>query len=154
MKECDFYNLSDDSEEGVLEPSLTEDLKSSLKEMYVTLNNKTKVKCTVFKTLKIDLQAFLMIFTAELRGQGVQFVQRRIAKEDIKGLKEYLIFNCAGLGSRELFGDSKMRGRKGHLVEYKNLKPEKYDYLMRANVGNKRMSYYMHASRILIGRTI
>jgi hypothetical protein len=25
---------------------------------------------------------------------------------------------------------------------------------MRANVGNKRMSYYMHASRILIGRTI
>lgn len=115
--------MSDDSEEGVLEPSLTEQLKPSLREMYVTLNGKTKVRCTVFKTIKIDLQAFLLIFTAELRAKGSKFVQRRITRDSIKELKESVIFNCSGLGSRELFGDNKLRGTKGHLVEYKNLHP-------------------------------
>lgn len=89
----------------------------------MTLNNKSKVKCTAFKTLKLDLQPFLTIFTSQLRAKGVKFVQRKIGKEDLRLLKEELIFNCSGLGSRELFGDMKLRGSKGHLVEYKNLNP-------------------------------
>ena len=33
-------------------------------------------------------------------------------------MKEDIIFNCSGLGSRSLFGDNKVYGAKGHLVEY------------------------------------
>jgi hypothetical protein len=58
------------------------------------------------------------------------------------------------LGSRELFGDTKLRGVKGHLLEYKNIKPEKYDYFLRVNVGKKQMFYYMHSSRIIMGKTV
>ncbi len=87
VKETIFFNLSDDCEEGVLEPSLTEELKPTLREFYVTLNSKTKVRCTAFKTLKLDLQPFLAIFTSELRAKSVKFVQRKVTMESLKELK-------------------------------------------------------------------
>lgn len=120
----------------------------------MTLNNKTKVKCQAFKTFKVDLQPFLTIFMSELRDKGVKFVSKKATPENLKEFKEELIFNCSGLGSRELFGDLKIKGTKGHLIEYKNLNPAKYNYFMKANVGGKAMIYFMHDSRILIGRTL
>ena len=46
-----------------------------------------------------------------------------------------------------------MKGRKGHLIEFKNKKPSEYNYLMRVSIGSSRISYYMHSSRILMGLT-
>jgi hypothetical protein len=47
-----------------------------------------------------------------------------------------------------------MVGKKGHLIEYKNNNPEKYNYFLRLNIGNRRLGYYMHGSRILCGLTM
>ena len=80
----------------------------------------------------------------ELKSKGVSFIAKKISQQNLYQLEEEVIFNCSGLGSRELFGDSLMRGIKGHLVEFKNKAPEKYDFLMRANVGNQMVTYYMH----------
>lgn len=52
----------------------------SLNKFYLTLNSKTKVKCTAFKTLKLDLQPLLLIFKTELTKKGVKFVQKTITK--------------------------------------------------------------------------
>lgn len=38
-------------------------------------------------------------------------------------MKEEIIFNCSGLGSRKLFDDPNMLAKKGHIIEFKNLKP-------------------------------
>ena len=44
--------------------------------------------------------------------------------------------------------------KKGHLIEYQNLDPSKYDYILRINIGDKKICYYMHDSRILCGLTM
>lgn len=41
------------------------------------------------------------------------------SKTDVLALKEKRIFNCFGLGSKYIFGDDKLRGIKGHLVQFK-----------------------------------
>lgn len=78
---------------------------------------------------------------------------KRIDEKNISELPETLIFNSIGLGAREVFGDSKMKGIKGHLIEFRNNNPEKYDYLMKANIGKQVVTYYMHDSRIILGLT-
>jgi hypothetical protein len=68
-------------------------------------------------------------------------------------MPEKIIFNCLGLGSKGLFGDTKMKGIKGHLIEFKNESPSKYNYFLRANIGRQMVNYYMHDSRIILGLT-
>ena len=57
------------------------------------------------------------------------------------------------MGAKEAFGDTKMKGIKGHLNEFRNSNPEKYDFLMKANIGKQVVTYYMHDSRIMLGLT-
>lgn len=42
---------------------------------------------------------------------------------------------------------------KGHLVEYRNPNPQKYNFILSANIGKQMVDYYMHDSRILLGLT-
>ena len=41
------------------------------------------------------------------------------SKEDVLALKETHIFNCIGFGSREIFGDKKLKAIKGHVLKFK-----------------------------------
>lgn len=132
---------------------LTAELKPSFKEVKVRLNGKTEVKCRVFKTMKIDLQPFLETFIQDLKAKGVAFVPKRIDEKSLSELPESLVFNSIGLGARAVFGDAKMKGIKGHLIEFRNPDPEKYDFLMKANIGKQIVTYYMHDSRIILGLT-
>jgi hypothetical protein len=52
-----------------------------------------------------------------------------------------------------MINDKLMKGVKGHLIEYKNPNPAKFNYFIKANVGNQAIRYYMHDSRILLGLT-
>lgn len=106
------------------------------------------------KTIKIDLQQFLHLIIQELKSQHVKFITKRLTLESLRELKEQVIFNCSGLGSRELFGDTKMKGLKGYILEYKNRDPQKYDCFLQVTLDGKYLDYYMHASRILIGRVV
>jgi|LakMenEpi03Aug12_release.lakeMendotaPanAssembly.Ray.scaffolds.fasta_scaffold6172744_1 hypothetical protein len=47
-----------------------------------------------------------------------------------------------------------MKGLKGHLIEYRNKDPIKYNYFLKTGVGDNKMAYYMHSSRILIGLVV
>lgn len=80
-------------------------------------------------------------------------MEKKINEEDLNQLREEIIFNCAGLGSKELFGDNEMKGIKGHLLEFRNENPAKFNYFLRANVGRQFVNYYMHDTRIILGLT-
>ena len=133
---------------------ITEDLRASLKRVEITINQKTKIICDTYKTYRIDLQPFLLVFKSQLINKGVKFIQRTLTPNSLLNLKENIIFNCSALGSRDLFNEKKMIPKKGHVIEYKNPNPEKYNYLLRINIGTKRIAYYMHRGRILAGLTI
>jgi len=69
------------------------------------------------------MQPFLQTLMTELKKKGVQFVSKKIDAKTLAQLPEKIIFNCAGLGNRELFNDSEMKGIKGHILEFKNENP-------------------------------
>jgi hypothetical protein len=95
-----------------------------------------------------------LVFKSQLVSKGVKFIERKFTSESLFDLKENIIFNCTALGSRTLFNDKLMVPKKGHIIEYKNHRPEKYNYLLRINIGSRRIAYYMHGSRIMAGLTL
>jgi len=46
-----------------------------------------------------------------------------------------------------------MKGIKGHLIEYPNPDPKKYNYFLKLNVGSQAVMVYMQPSRIILGLT-
>ena len=50
-----------------------------------------------------------------------------------------MVFNCTGLGSKELFGDTKLKGVKGYIIEYKNRMPEVYKNFIEVSMNSKEV---------------
>jgi D-amino-acid oxidase len=70
-----------------------------------------------YDTLYIETGRYLrqMLRDFELAG-GKMEVRRFATPAEIAALPESLIFNCTGLGSRELFGDAELRPARGQLA--------------------------------------
>lgn len=65
----------------------------------------------------VETPIFLRAMMRDLLMDGARFVTRKFtAPKELKSLHEKLIFNCTGLGSRELFADSELEGWRGQLV--------------------------------------
>lgn len=70
-----------------------------------------------FVTMQIDPGVLLRRLTDDFRIAGGSFVVRDFKGLDqVLGLSEKVVFNCTGLGSRELFGDEELTAAKGQLV--------------------------------------
>jgi D-amino-acid oxidase len=70
-----------------------------------------------FDTLYVETGRFLRQLLRDVQGAGARVEIRRFsAPAAIAGLPERLVFNCTGLGSRELFGDSGLRPVRGQLA--------------------------------------
>lgn len=68
-------------------------------------------------TMQIEPAIFLRQLEADIRLAGGRFVVREFTSpEELLALPEQTIFNCTGLGSRELFGDEELTPAKGQLV--------------------------------------
>ncbi|RDV24152.1 FAD-binding oxidoreductase [Alteromonas aestuariivivens] len=73
--------------------------------------------CTASATMLVETPIFLKRLIADVRRAGGQFVIRDFRdQEDIAALSEPVVFNCTGLGSRTLFGDTGIMPAKGQLV--------------------------------------
>ena len=70
-----------------------------------------------YDTLYIETGRYLrqMMRDVELAGGRIE-VRRFATPADIGTLPETLVFNCTGLGSRELFGDTEMQPARGQLA--------------------------------------
>ena len=62
-----------------------------------------------------------------------------ISRDNLKDLSELVVFNCTGLGSKELFGDTKLKGVKGYIIEYINRMPEVYKNFIEVSMNSKEV---------------
>jgi glycine/D-amino acid oxidase-like deaminating enzyme len=70
-----------------------------------------------FDTMYVETGRYLrqMIRDVQIAGGKIE-VRRFATPADIASLSEALVFNCTGLGSRELFGDQELRPARGQLA--------------------------------------
>ena len=70
-----------------------------------------------YDTLYVETGRYLRQMVRDLQVAGGKIEVRRFAgPSDIAALPERLIFNCTGLGSRDLFGDQELRPARGQLA--------------------------------------
>jgi glycine/D-amino acid oxidase-like deaminating enzyme len=71
----------------------------------------------VYQTLLIEPPIFLPKLDADLRARGVQFVPKTFSGiADVLALRERIVINCTGLGSKKLWPDPALRPIKGQLA--------------------------------------
>jgi glycine/D-amino acid oxidase-like deaminating enzyme len=74
-------------------------------------------KVVRFETMYVETGKFLRQTIRDIQIAGGKFdVRSFAAPQDIARLPEKLVFNCTGLGSRDLFGDQELRPLKGQLA--------------------------------------
>jgi glycine/D-amino acid oxidase-like deaminating enzyme len=70
-----------------------------------------------YSTLLIEPPIMLARLENDLHSAGARFVQRSFRKlGDVAALTEPIVVNCTGLGSKELWPDSRLAALKGHLA--------------------------------------
>jgi D-amino-acid oxidase len=70
-----------------------------------------------YETLYVETGRFLRQLMRDVQAAGGAIrVRRFAAASDIAALPERLVFNCTGLGARELFGDEELRPARGQLA--------------------------------------
>ena len=103
-----------------------------------------------FKTMFIESHIYLDAVLRDFRlGDGRVVVRKFFERSQLLDLEEPVVFNCSGLGARELFGDSELEPRKGQLIVL--LPQPEVDYILVADGG---MLYMMpRTDGILLGGT-
>ena len=70
-----------------------------------------------YRTMYVETPRFLRQLTADVLMAGGKIRLRRFATPgDLDGLPEKLIFNCTGIGARDLFGDLELHPVRGQLA--------------------------------------
>ena len=71
----------------------------------------------VYRTMYVEVGRYLARLTEDfLRAGGTMRVKRFASAADLVQLPERLLFNCTGLGARELFGDLELGPVRGQIV--------------------------------------
>jgi glycine/D-amino acid oxidase-like deaminating enzyme len=84
-----------------------------------------------YDTMYVETGRYLrqMIRDVQLAGGRIE-VRHFASPADIAALPEALVFNCTGLGSRELFGDQELRPARGQLAILEPQPEVRYAYTM------------------------
>jgi glycine/D-amino acid oxidase-like deaminating enzyme len=71
----------------------------------------------LYETMYVETGRFLARVLQDVQIAGGKIAVRRFATQgEVASLPERLVFNCTGLGARELFGDSELRPARGQLA--------------------------------------
>ena len=71
----------------------------------------------VYRTMYVEVGRYIAQLTSDFLSAGGQIRARRFASAaEVSQLPERLIFNCTGLGARELFGDTELGPVRGQIV--------------------------------------
>ncbi len=85
----------------------------------------------VYRTMYVEVGRYMAELTADfLRGGGQIRVRRFATAADVSALPERLIFNCTGLGSRELFGDAELYPVRGQIAVLQPQPEVQYAYTL------------------------
>ncbi len=86
-----------------------------------------------YDTMYVETGRFLRTLLRDIQIAGARIVVRRFASlVDIASLQESLVFNCTGLGARELFDDAELRPARGQLAILLPQPEVRYAYSLRA----------------------
>ena len=70
-----------------------------------------------YRTMYVETPRFLRQLTADVLGAGGKILARKFATPaELSALPETLIFNCTGIGARDLFGDPELHPVRGQLA--------------------------------------
>ncbi len=70
-----------------------------------------------FTTMLVEMPTYLDALTRDFQQAGGRILVREFGDaSELSGLPQRLLFNCSGLGARELFGDSELLPIKGQLT--------------------------------------
>lgn len=101
-----------------------------------------------YDTMYVETHRFLAQLVHDILKAGGQMKMRRFeTPADIAGLNEALVFNCTGLGSRELFGDSELMPIRGQLAVLRPQPEVRYAFTGRSGY------MFPRADGILLGGT-
>jgi D-amino-acid oxidase len=85
----------------------------------------------VYRTMYVEVGRYLAQLTEDfLRSGGKMQVRRFASPAELSELPERLIFNCTGLGSRELFGDTELGPVRGQIVVLEPQPEVQYAYTL------------------------
>jgi len=100
-------------------------------------------------TMQIDPGVLLRRLTQDFQLAGGKFVVRNLGGvSDVLSLTEPVIFNCTGLGARELFGDEELTAAKGQLV---HLPPDPAVDYMTFGGGHGMLHMFPRSDVLLMG---
>jgi D-amino-acid oxidase len=102
----------------------------------------------------MDPTRLLPALRADLIARQVPVIERDFARlHDVYALSERFVINCTGFGARDLFGDTTLVARRGHLVVLHN--PDKLRYFLNSWCGDASSRYlFARFDDIVIGGTI
>ncbi len=70
-----------------------------------------------YRTMYVETPRFLRQLTADVLGAGGKIIVRKfVSPADFAALPESLVFNCTGIGARDLFGDTELHPVRGQLA--------------------------------------
>lgn len=84
----------------------------------------------------MDTGALMKSLTQTLKKSKIKFVKKKI--HSFSELKQNVIFNCSGMGAKELSNDSKMVSVQGHLIMLQHEKPQDLNYMMLVYFGKDK----------------
>ncbi len=85
----------------------------------------------VYRTMYVEVGRYLAELEADVLRAGAGIRIRRFATPaDLSQLPERLVFNCTGLGSRELFGDTELGPVRGQIVKLQPQSEVDYAYTL------------------------
>lgn len=109
------------------------------------------------KTLKFifDLNLYMQDLFEKARDKGILFEHKTIQSiDELVALPEETIFNCTGLGSRELFNDTALYPVKGHIVIFEAQPEINYAICNLHQKQNHFFSVIPWKSQLVLGGTL
>jgi len=115
-------------EDSGLEPYVGKVMQPA-KDVLVDFQNGTTHQMVVYDDgIFMDTAGLMHSLDQYLKKSHIKFVKEKI--NDFAEIKQNIIFNCTGLGAKQLNNDDKLVSVQGHLVMLKNQAPKDINYMM------------------------
>jgi D-amino-acid oxidase len=119
----------ENKEDFGLEPYVKAGAMQPAKDVILDFRNGTTRKMFAYDDcIYMDVSVLMQDLTEAVKAQGITFEKKKI--DSFENLKEKVIVNCTGFGSKKLLNDDKLISVQGHLVMLKDQNPADVNYMV------------------------
>lgn len=135
----------DNREESGLEPYVGKVMKPA-KDVLLDFGNGTTRKMIVYDDgIYMDTAVLMIDLNKYMRAQNINIIKKKI--NSFAELDQKFIFNCSGLGAKQLANDSGVISVQGHLIMLKNQIPKNLNYMILVYSGEGKTEANQKAKR-------